>query len=51
MERGRPEGKAKYFACKVTRYRSEEEYELFTEFAKPAWYTFSYSGAASNLLF
>ena len=47
---GRPKGKREYSACKVTLYLTNEEYELLTEFAKTAWWTFNYSGAARYLL-
>ena len=42
---GRPKGKQEYSSCKVTVYLTGKEYELLTEFAKKAWYTFNYSDA------
>ncbi len=47
---GRPKGKPDCTTRKVTLYLTEEEFTLLTEFAKTAWYTFNYSGAARHLV-
>lgn len=47
---GRPKGKPGCTSCKVTLYLTQEEYALLTEFAKTAWWSFNYSGAARFLL-
>ena len=47
---GRPRGKLDCSTRKVTFYVTEEEHQLLTEFAKTAWYTFNYSGAARHLV-
>jgi hypothetical protein len=47
---GRPKGKQEYSSCKVTVYLTAKEYELLTEFAKKAWYTFNYSDAARYMI-
>ena len=47
---GRPEGKPDCATCKVTLYLTSDEYALLTEFAKTAWWSFNYSGAARHLI-
>lgn len=47
---GRPKGKPDCVKCKVTLYLTEEEHALLTEFAKTAWWSFNYSGAARYLI-
>ncbi len=47
---GRPKGQRDCSDHKVTFYLTEEEYALLTEFAKKAWHSFNYSGAARHLV-
>ncbi|MEO6001095.1 MAG: hypothetical protein ABIN89_29865 [Chitinophagaceae bacterium] len=47
---GHPKAERDCSTRKVTLYLTEEEYALITEFAKTAWHTFNYSGAARYLV-
>lgn len=45
-----PKGKPDCTTRKLTSYITEKEHQLLIEFAKTAWHTFNYSGAARYLV-